>query len=133
MLGSTPGNPVLKRNLRKMTDIVRQYNDLQHAGINHTQSPKLQQKDITKSLEPLSKKIPDELTEPLINLISTTEVLASIELLPNGVAAGSDGIPYELFKTLTACHAAAVKAKNPGFDIVNVLTEVFNDIETYGI
>jgi len=69
----------------------------------------------------------------LTDLISTTEVIASIKSLPNGTAAGIDGIPYELFKALAARHAAAVKAEKPGFDVLNVLTEVFNDIEISGV
>lgn len=44
-----------------------------------------------------------------------------------------DGCPYELWKALQQRHDDTVKNNKPTFDIIKVLTILYNDIQTYGV
>ncbi|KIJ50584.1 hypothetical protein M422DRAFT_245210 [Sphaerobolus stellatus SS14] len=69
----------------------------------------------------------------ITSIIDPSEVLESIKTLPNGTAAGLDGIPYELWKMLMQKHKRDSAKDQPAFDVVQLLTSLFNNIELMGI
>ena len=66
-------------------------------------------------------------------LIDSEEVMESIRTLPNGTAAGMDGIPYELWKELIKIQNRNAKKELPFFNALQWLTKVFNSIEQTGV
>jgi len=65
--------------------------------------------------------------------ITQNQVLRALHLMKNAMATGLDGCPYELWKTLKDQYDAATRTNQNAFDIVKVLTAVFNDICLYGV
>jgi hypothetical protein len=51
----------------------------------------------------------------------------------SGSAAGTDGIPYEVWKKLHEKHIDNQKKECPSFNIIRTLTLVFNDIQIHDI
>jgi hypothetical protein len=60
--------------------------------------------------------------------IKEHEIATSISSLPNGKAAGLDGIPYEMWKQTAEKHNRDKKLLN----VCHMLQILFNDIERYG-
>lgn len=115
-----------------MAEIARDYhNSLQQEGINQHIDADGQVKDV---LDNVTKKVtPNEKTK-LAENIKQEEVRQAIKDLPNRKAPGIDGIPHELWKALSEKCEAQKRSKNPKiFDIVAVLTKVYNDIEREGV
>jgi hypothetical protein len=61
------------------------------------------------------------------------EVAAALKQLPNDKAAGMDGIPCELWKILQRTYDENKDRDTPGANIVKILTNVFNNIESHGV
>jgi hypothetical protein len=56
-----------------------------------------------------------------------------VKNLPNGKSPGINGIPHELWKKMATCYENDKKAGNTSFNVVKVLTKVYNDIELHGV
>ena len=114
----------------KMANMARDYhNDLQSAGLDSIIENQETQ-DVLANLEP---RLSSAEKQGLSHYIKYHEVQQTIKDLPNGKAAGIDGIPHEFWKTLADRHVNRTKANIPSFDIVKCLTTVYNDIEKYGV
>lgn len=66
-------------------------------------------------------------------LITEDNVKKALNDAKNGTATGMDGCPYKLWKLLALRHDADSKENRSGFDIIKVLTTVFQDIQTHGV
>ena len=53
--------------------------------------------------------------------------------LPDGKAAGIDGIPHELWKMLATRYENKKNLDQPKFNIVKCLIVLYNDVEWHGI
>ena len=62
-----------------------------------------------------------------------TQITLALKLSKNRTATGLDGCPYELWKELNARYDIMEKEGKAGFDIIGILTEVFEDIRNHGI
>lgn len=115
-----------------MAEIARDYhNGLQQEGVNHNDNANDQTRDV---LDNITQKVSPNEKRKLAENIKQTEVRQAIKDLPNGKAPGIDGVPHELWKALSDKCEVDKKHKNPKiFDIVAVLTKVYNDIEREGI
>jgi hypothetical protein len=71
--------------------------------------------------------------KPLSEPLSENEIATALKHLPNGKAAGMDGIPSEMWKILQQRYEQNKSSNNPRANICKLLTRVFNDIETNGV
>ncbi len=62
-----------------------------------------------------------------------SEVEAALMNSPNNKAAGINRIPIDLLKELHKNHIQNAKMNKPSFDIVNLLKDAYNNLETNGI
>jgi Reverse transcriptase (RNA-dependent DNA polymerase) len=61
------------------------------------------------------------------------QVETALKKAKNGSAPSLDGCPSELWKTLNKRYERATKLRKPGFNIIKVLTTLFQDIQTHGV
>ena len=84
-------------------------------------------------LSHLSPRISPQHKNKLATYITQNEIQQALKDLPDGKAAGIDGIPHELWKTLAARYENKRTLNQPKFNIVKCLTILYNDIERHGI
>ncbi|KAJ7140525.1 hypothetical protein C8R43DRAFT_892731 [Mycena crocata] len=84
-------------------------------------------------LDRTSRKTTPAQNEELRAKLTRDDVRIALRRSANNKGPGLDGSSYELWKTLDARHVTAVSLDKPGFDILEVLKTVYNDIETNGI
>jgi hypothetical protein len=65
--------------------------------------------------------------------VTQVQVQEALRLSKNGSATGTDGCPYELWKTLLLHYTTNRQPNQQGFDIIKTLTDVFTDIQTHGV
>jgi hypothetical protein len=122
-----------------MAEIAHDYhNDLQ---IDETEEdPVAKNTAIEEVLHGISSHENDPEMRPLNKLLTEDDVLLALTQSSSGSAAGVNGIPNELWKKLRELHSEAKRTENsadnpasPTFDIVRVLTLVYNSIEKHGV
>ena len=131
--GTTP--PQYERSTTRMADLARQYHqNLQHDPGPPPSEPQRAQQ-IRKPLDavPRAQTLEDPRETRMNALLDKNSVIEALNHSKNGTATGTDGCPYELWKALKRRHENDVKAGRKGFDIANVLTIVYQDIQTYGL
>jgi exonuclease III/ribonuclease HI len=127
---STGNAPKYESDSVKMAKIARDYHEnLQTAGL----APGSERRETTGLLlEKVHIQLSDDKKAIMEELISASEVDTVFKQLPNGKAAGIDGLPYELWKRINnICKGG--EHNHDSFSIVDCLTAVYNDIEQYGI
>jgi hypothetical protein len=76
----------------------------------------------------------DEPHRSTLNWTVTPEhIEQALKLAKNQSVSGLDGLPYELWKTLQITSTKACHKNQMGFNIVKTLTEVLNNIQTFGL
>lgn len=89
-------------------------------------------------MDNVKTKLSNEQNNELKEKLTIEEVIVSLKLAARGKAAGTDGIPYEVYKIIVAWHENEKKRskqndpkciKTP--DITTILTSVFNDVEMH--
>lgn len=86
-----------------------------------------------KVLKKIDKELSKDQKQGLGSTITRDKVKVAIDKLKNGKAAGLDGIIYELWKELGSRFEDRQEEEKPGFDILDTLTRVFQDIQEHGI
>jgi hypothetical protein len=84
------------------------------------------------------KEIPQTQTlqnenSPLHNQLKENHILEALYASKAGSAAGIDGIPYEVWKSLHEKHLDNRKKDIPSFNIIKTLTIVINDVQQHGV
>ena len=132
---------------RKMANLARQYhNNLQDNGLSPRDAPdqnankreaphQTSEEELREVLNaiPDSQKFNRERFPDLSIGITSDYVRRALKLAKNNSATGLNGCSYELWKRLDALHQEAEKVNHQGFDIIGILTKVFQDIQRYGI
>jgi hypothetical protein len=124
-----------KTKSRKMAELAKEY----HERIQYRDLPPPDDRSWEEAIEntlkaiPGNQKFPNPNNSILNSGISSTFVNLALRSAKNGLATGLDGCPYELWKSLNHDYEEAQKLGKPGFNIVGVLTAVFNDIQKYGV
>lgn len=127
--GSVP--PQYETRSDKMAEIARKHHDLLQT-VDITADPQ-REAAITNALGSISMKLPDQCKDELVARITPNEVKQALEQCDNGSATGLNGLPYELWKSLSKTFDACKKNNVKGFDVIKTLTTVYNDIESYGV
>jgi hypothetical protein len=119
-----------------MAQLARNYHEtLQQSDA----TPQADQDTHNLQLESILNEIPDNqmLENPdqtsMNWRITEDQVARALCLTKNKTATGLDGCPYELWKTLNDTYDSAPQESDNKFDIIKVLTLVFNDIRLYGV
>lgn len=127
--------PQYERSTSRMAELARKYHDnLQTDGINEVEEDK-RVAQIEKALTfTLEKQTLNNLGETQMYWkVKSTQVETAIELSKRRSSTGMDGCPYELWKALKARHDTNQRNRKPSFDIVKMMTIVFQDIQTNGV
>ena len=141
-------NPTLfETSLRKMASLAMQYhNALQTKDLPTTPIPRDNEE---RTQDPPT--IPDERMREVLSTIpdsqkfnqahfpelgkgiTTDYVTKALKLAKNNSTTGLDGCPYELWKKLNRIHLEAEMLNRQSFNIIKILTEVFQDIQRHGV
>ena len=119
----------------RMAELAKEHHkNLQNNNLPDLEDPQRHQEleDILNGI-PEDQKFPNPQHSELNEGIDSVSVEKALKLAKNGSATGLDGCPYELWKELKKNFDAALKNRRKSFDIIQTLTDVFQDIQTYGI
>jgi hypothetical protein len=119
----------------KMAELAKQYHEnLQKCDLGtEEQQAREEAMEHVLRMIPEDQKFPNPQDSQLNSGITNMFVGLALKRAKNGSATGLDGCPYELWKELDKSYTEAQKIGKPGFNIVNTLTAVFNDIQEHGI
>ncbi|KAF8053963.1 Endonuclease/exonuclease/phosphatase [Lyophyllum atratum] len=129
----TPASePQYEKDSNKMAEMGRSYHDtLQKQG--QPLDADSRQEKVESVLAGISATTTDAQKQMLNALVSREEVEEALRQSKNGTAAGLDGITYEFWKTLNNRCVEDTKNEKPAFDVVELLTTVFMDIQKHGM
>ncbi|KAK0241001.1 hypothetical protein EDD85DRAFT_734897, partial [Armillaria nabsnona] len=115
-----------------MAEMARNYHDeLQDQDMNaHLDKCDAVIKDLLKNVTAMPAP---EIIENLKKTLTREKVETALKLSKDGTAPGLNGAPYELYKTINAWYKIHTKNGDPAFDVVNLLTLAFIDIQLYGV
>ena len=119
----------------RMAELAKDHHmDLQQVNTPNLENPeRIQELDSILNEIPLDQKFPNPHNSELNKGITPESVEKALKLAKNGSATGLDGCPYELWKALKKTCDTTIKKGNRGFDIIQALTDVFQDIQSHGI
>ena len=132
----SPNNaPRFERDTRRMAKLARDY----HESLQRTDDNPDDALEWDRRAENALNEVKENqrLTEQDINntewLITYAQVWKALKLAKTGTATGLDGCPYELWKELDRRYEESKYSGKKGFDIVGMLTIVFNNIQIFGM
>lgn len=137
MLKSESGEEI--RRSDKMAEAAKNYHEkLQSQGLPEEDNRDARENAIREVLGSLDKQLNVEDKLSLDQTMTRAEIEKALSSTPSGKASGPDGIPTELWKNLATDYAAVSnedtgEQKEESFDVLDLLTRVFNDIELHGI
>jgi hypothetical protein len=127
---SPADQPTYTRKTSKMADLAKNYHDnLQTAGLSNDVTGE----DFDEVLDFLKPKLPAHDKNTLATYLTQEEIRQALKDLPDGKAAGIDGIPHELWKALSTRYENNKTPNAPKFNVIKCLTLVYNDIERHGL
>ncbi|KAJ3817517.1 Endonuclease/exonuclease/phosphatase, partial [Lentinula raphanica] len=130
--GTLPGD-AYEKNSSKMAELAREYHEkLQLQGDEKNNSIE-RSEAIEETLSKIEKRVSIEQQEMLARHFDPVKIREAVRLTKNHSAPGLDGIPYELWKAVIRQCDEDKKAERDTFDVLGLLTAVFNDITDYGI
>lgn len=124
----------LERNSKKMAEIAK----IHHEQLQSRDNPELKVDygvRVRKVLDHITVSLTDEQAENMNEPFSEGETSEAIKSLKNGKAVGLDGILHDVWKELMMRYNDSKKDEPcaNGFNIVKLMTQVFNDIRDHGI
>ncbi|THU99044.1 hypothetical protein K435DRAFT_856017 [Dendrothele bispora CBS 962.96] len=129
----TPGSAYEKHSQR-MADLACTYHDTLQDTVAHTIQTDEREPVIVEVLSALDKETTRDQACNLEPDLTEDEVSSALKLTKNNTSCGLDGLPNELWKLLHEHYLAETKNEAPEtFNVVELMTEVFNDISTYGV
>ena len=129
-LDSPIANPEFTKRSSEMAALAKGYHEnLQQIGLEDN----LTDNDFQEVLSSLKPRVSARDKNELAKYLKEEEISQAIKDLPDGKAPGIDGIPRELWKTLQNHYEEDTRANRPAFNIIKILTTVYNDIERHGL
>ena len=118
-----------------MAEIGRTYHQELQDDYGPQPTHEEREEQIKRPLEaiPATQILEDPERTEMNNLLNEASVERALALARNGTATGMDGCPYELWKALKKRHDDDVKNGKQGFDIIRMLTIVYQDIQINGL
>lgn len=115
-----------------MANLAKTYHEqLQNKGLE--QDEEKRELALDTALDAIETTLSDQDHDSLATLLSEDITEKALKSLPNGKAAGIDGLPTELWKSLHQDYQDTMQSDKPHANIVEILTIVYNNIETRGI
>ena len=128
-LDSTPEAPTYINHSDRMAELAcNYYEDLQSRDLAPQDT---HQKETAEVLSKISTSLPDEERVRLDQDITTDEVHSTLSSLPNGKAAGLNGLPYEFWKWLDSIPIKS--SNNDPFKLTDYIQKVFIDVQHHGV
>ncbi|KAJ3832891.1 hypothetical protein F5878DRAFT_511456, partial [Lentinula raphanica] len=125
-------NPVYETNSQRMADMMKNHHD----ELQTDQVPP-DETERSRLTEEILDKITVSITESharcLNRSLTEADIKEALKLSANFKAPGLDGISYEIWKILQARSENAKAHQLWAFDIVAILTKVYNSIESHGM
>ncbi|KAG2105876.1 uncharacterized protein F5147DRAFT_522560, partial [Suillus discolor] len=117
-----------------MAQIAHDYHESLQEDSLSDQEKDIRATEIRNTLReiPQAQKLQNE-NSPLHNPLKENSILKALYASKAGSAAGIDGIPYEVWKSLHEKHLDDRKKDIPSFDIMKTLTIVINNIQKHGV
>ena len=98
-----------------------------------TNEERLQQISMPLEAIPASQVLENPRETNMNDFLDEQSVQTALHLTSNGTATEIDGCPYELWKALEKKYEDNVNTGKTGFNIIKVLTIVYQDIQTNGL
>lgn len=119
----------------RMAELTRQHHETlqEEGGTELISQERMEELDNLLRKIPETQKFPDPDNSDLNNGIPNDCVETALKLAKNGSATGLDGCPYELWKKLNDTYTAMIRSGQDGFDIIQTLTDIFQDIQAHGV
>ena len=128
--------PQYEHNSKRMANLAHNHHDnLQNEDIDPNVSPE----EYDRLLEEILNKIPEnqQPEEPdrtrMSWKVTEGQVSEALHCTKDGTATGLDGCPYKLWKALEKRHNKLRHKDAPSFDVIKVLTYLFQDIQEHGV
>jgi hypothetical protein len=122
--------PQYTKRSSEMANLASTYHrNLQNDNLAHD----ITEHEYEEILSHLTPRVSPQNKNKLAIYLTQDEIRQALKDLPDGKAAGIDGIPHELWKALAARYDNKKTLNQSKFDIVKCLTNLYNDIEKYGI
>ena len=123
--------PEYERRSDKMAEVARKYHeDLQKVDLPEAYEGMMAMDNVLQNVD--ANIAPGE-RNSLAKKLKQIEVKGAIRKLPKGKAPGIDGLPHEVWAKLMDMHESTKNNEKPTFNVIKVLTAVYNDIELEGI
>ncbi|EJD32724.1 hypothetical protein AURDEDRAFT_132021, partial [Auricularia subglabra TFB-10046 SS5] len=124
--------PEYVHDSQSMANIAGEYHDsIQNKDLDVGEEERAAALDT--ALRHVNRKMPEECKTQATAQITREDILESLMAAKNGSAAGLDGLIYEFWKAWNRKFETSKDGKEEWMDIVGMMTEVYVDIETYGI
>ncbi|KAJ3573178.1 hypothetical protein NP233_g2591 [Leucocoprinus birnbaumii] len=118
----------------KMAELARDHHEkIQNLDVDAEQDETNRQTEIHSAFEDSLPRLDPQAKARLAEWITRIDTECALRSASNGKAAGLDGIPYELWKTLSERHKNLKKIRRPTFDIIKTMTLTFIDIEKHSL
>jgi ribonuclease HI/exonuclease III len=132
--GSTTDRPLYETDSRVMAEMARKYHsEIQNDTPEESLSPTEREMAVEEATSHIRTRLSAEQRDEMGKLLTEEQVLKAVRLSENDKAAGLDGVIYELYKTLSDRYIEDSRMGRTGFNIILLLTLVFNDIERFGV
>ena len=130
-LPTEPANPPrFTKHSSEMAELASMYHrNLQDDNLAHD----VTEQEYEEILSHLTRWVSPQDKNKLATYLTQDEIRQALRDLPDGKAAGIDGIPHELWKMLATRYENKKNLNQPKFNIVKCLTVLYNDVERHGI
>ena len=122
--------PRFTKRSSEMAELASTYHrNLQDDNLAHD----VTEQEYEEILSHLTRRVSPQDKNKLATYLTQDEIRQALRDLPDGKAAGIDGIPHELWKMLATRYENKKNLDQPKFNIVKCLTVLYNDVERHGI
>ena len=124
---------IYEKSSDRMAELGRNYHEnLQKEGNLNVDNP-VREEDFKEPLRAVKTEVAESQQGALKAKVTREEVELALKVSKNEKAAGIDGVTYELWKSINETCIKASEEGKPTFDVLDLMTAAFNDIEANGV